>query len=210
MVSRTPFSCDKNVTFHDGTDFTAASVAHNIERIFRPESGHSLARELLGPLQQYEIPDEYTIRLRLFEPHAALLDGLAQPFLGIASPEALKRNDGLRYQYHQAGSGPFMLEDYLPGERIVLRRFDGYVVDPPIYSSLAGDEIERIVFSIVRDSDADLRSLLGKSIDVVDDVSLVAAHNLAGNSRVMLLPIDIPGQSVQFAFNTSRDHLKKS
>ena len=42
---------------------------------------------------------------------------------------------------------------------------------------------------------------------MIDDVSPAAAQILAGNSRVMLLPIEIPGQAVQFVFNTDRRHL---
>jgi len=201
------FRLRQDVDFHDGSAFTAASVAQNIERIFHPDSGPSLARELLGPLQQFEVLDEYTIRLRLFEPHAGLLDGLAQPFLGIASPQALQHYDGLRYQYHQSGTGPFMLDDYLPGERIVLRRFDGYIVDPPIYAPLTGEEIDRIEISIIDQNDANLLSLLENSQDVIDDVAPAAAQILAGNSRVRLLPTEIPGQAVQFLFNTDRRHL---
>ncbi|MDE2748609.1 MAG: ABC transporter substrate-binding protein [Chloroflexota bacterium] len=203
------FSLRPDVTFHDGSEFTAESVAFNIERIFRPDSERSLARELLGPLHQVDVLDKYKIRLRLFEPHAALLDSLAQPFLGIASPEALKSHDGLRYQYHQSGTGPFALVDYLPGERIKLRRFDGYAVDPAIYAPLSGDEIEAVEFSVMRDGEADLLSMLGSTQDVVDDVSPVAAHNLAGNSRVRLLPTAIPGLAAQWLFNTKRAPLNR-
>ncbi len=201
------FHLRQDVAFHDGSSFTAEAVARNIERIFHPESGSSRARELFGPLQQFEILDEHTIRLRLFEPYAALLDGLAQPYLGIASPAALERYDRLRYQYHQSGTGPFMLDDYLPGERVVLSRYEGYSVEPAIHEPLTGEEIERIEISIIGESDVDLVSLLGSSQDVIDDVSPEAAQLLSGNSRAMLLPTQIPGQSVQFVFNTNRRHL---
>lgn len=201
------FHLRQDVAFHDGGAFTAQSVARNIERIFLPETGSSLARELLGPLRQFEVLDEYTIRFLLFEPHAALLDGLAQPYLGIASPEALKRYDGLRYQYHQSGTGPFEVVEYLPGDRLVLRRFEGYAADPSIFNPLTGGEIDRIEFSIIRDSDASPLSLLGNSVDVIDDVSPVGAQALTGNSRVALRPTEIPGLAVQFIFNTNRLHI---
>ena len=148
------FQLREEIVFHDGSSFTASAVAQNVERIFHPESDASLARELLGPLQRIEILEDYRIRLHLFEPYAALLDGLAQPFLGIASPVALGRFDGLRYQYHQSGTGPFILDDYLPGDSIILRRFDGYKVHPDVYEPLVGTEINRIEISIVRDIDA--------------------------------------------------------
>lgn len=203
------FRLRRDVIFHDGSEFSAAAVATNIERIFRRESEQSLARKLLAPLRHYEVLDEHTIRLQLFEPHAALLDSLAQPFLGIASPKALNESDSLRYQYHQSGTGPFAMASYLPGELIVLRRFAGYEDISTIESPVTGDEIDRVEFSIVTDSEADLLALLGDSQDVVDNVSPAAAQNLANNSRVVLLPIRIPGQTVQFVFNTNSIHLKE-
>ena len=160
-------------------------------------------------MRHYEVLDEHTIRLQLFEPHAALLDSLAQPFLGIASPKALNESGGLRYQYHQSGTGPFALASYLPGELIVLRRFEGYADVSTLVTPLTGDEINRVEFSIITDSEADLLALLGDSQDVVDNVSPAAAQNLANNSRVVLMPIRIPGQTVQFLFNTKRSHLKE-
>ena len=49
--------------------------------------------------------------------------------------------------------------------------------------------------------------LLGGAHDVIDDVSPAAAQALAGNSRAKLLPIEIPGQTIQFVFNTDRRHV---
>ena len=200
------FHLRRDISFHDGSAFNAEAVARNIERVFQPDSAASKARELLGPLQLYEILDEYTIRLRLFEPHAALLDGLAQPFLGIASPGALDEHGGLRYQYHQSGSGPFMLDDYLPGEGITLRRFKGYAVKPAIYGALNGEEIERVEFAIRGASEADSPSLDG-AFDVIDAVSPLVAQSLAGLSRLRLVPTAIPGLSIHFIFNTKNPHL---
>ena len=202
------FHLRQDVTFHDGSAFTASSVARNIERIFDPESPFSLARELLGPLRQYEIADAYTIRLHLSAPHAALLDGLAQPYLGIVSPEALSTYGGLRYQFHQSGTGPFTLEDYLPGERIVLRRFDDYRVYPAIYSALNGNEIGSVEFSILSERGEDVLSVMAESVDIIDDISPADAQSLSGNSRIQTIPAAIPGQTVQLLFNTNREHLK--
>lgn len=203
------FHLRRDVSFHDGSPFRAAAVARNIERIYQPGAVTSLARQLLGPLHKVEVLDDHTIRLRLFEPHAALLDGLAQPYLGIASAQALDRNDDLRYQYHQAGTGPFVLEDYLPGERIVLRRFDAYALERLGYSALAGDEINRVELSILGDGENDLLSVLGSTQDVVDAVLPAAARTLTGNSRVKLLPVSIPGLTIHWLFNTEREHLAK-
>ena len=142
------FSLRQDVHFHDGAPFNAAAVARNIERIFDPQQPSSRARDLLGPLSQYEIVDEYTLRLRLAAAYPALLDGLAQPWLGIASPRALDEYGRLRYQFHQAGTGPFVLARYTPGETVSLRRFVEYRVNPSIYAPLVGDEIRRVQIAL--------------------------------------------------------------
>lgn len=201
------FSLRSDVVFHDGSRFDAAAVGRNIERVFDTDKPDSLARELLGPLTQYEVTGDHSIRLVLASPFPGLLDGLSQPFLGIASPASLDANDRLRFQFHQVGTGPFQLEEYLPGERVVLRRFDDYRVFPSIYTPLSGDEITRVEFILSAGREVDALSALSESLDVVDNLSPVDAQNLAGNSRVQVLPVDIPGLSTHFLFNTAREHL---
>lgn len=198
------FQLRSEVEFHDGSRFDAAAVGRNIERIFAPDIPQSTARDLLGPLAQYEVTDDYTIRLILASPFPGLLEGLSHPYLGIASPAALETYDNLRYQFHQAGTGPFSLEKYLPGERIVLRRFSEYRVAPAIYAPLSGDEITRVEFVLDRAGEVDALSALGESLDILDDLSPADAQTLAGNSRIQIFPVDIPGLSVSFIFNTAR------
>ncbi len=200
------FALRRDIVFHDGSRFDAAAVGRNIERIFDAAMPQSLARDLLGSLTQYEVAGDHSIRLILASPFPGLLDGLSQPFLGIASPAALDAYDSLRFQFHQAGTGPFQLEEYLPGERIALRRFGDYRVSPEIYEPLSGDEITRVEFVLSAGREADALAALSESLDVLDDLSPVDAQTLAGNSRVQVLPVDIPGLSVHFLFNTAREH----
>lgn len=201
------FNLRQDVTFHDGSPFNAAAVAANIDRIYDPNINSVRARSLLGPFSHYEIVDDYTIYLRLAFPFAPFLDGLAQPFLGIMSSQALRAYDLLRYQFHQVGTGPFVLEKYLPGERIELRHNRDYTTNPPIYEPRNGQEIERAVFKILINSAQDSEPLLSGSVDVIDDLAPSAAVELVANSRLQLLPISIPGQSAQFIFNTGREHV---
>ena len=195
------FHLRQDVFFHDNTRFDAAAVARNIDRIYDPEMNALHARSLLGPLSRYKIVDPYTIQIVLLEPYVPLLDGLSQPFLGIASPQALDAYNSLRYQFHQVGSGPFMLESYLPGNRVALRRNERYG------GGGEGSEISRVEFVILPDPRAALSPLLADSLDVADSLLPSAARNLIGSSQARLLPTPIPGQTVQFVFNTSRKRL---
>ncbi len=203
------FELRQDVSFHDGSRFDASAVVRNVERIYDPEMPQSVARELLGPLTQYEILGEFSIRLTLASTYSAFLDALAQPFLGMASPKALDTYNSLRHQFHLAGTGPFQLAEYLPGERILLRRYIEYSVNPTFFSPLDGEEIDRIEFLITRDDDVDTLTNLEERLNIIDNVSPSVAQNLAGNSRVQILPTEIPGSSVQFLFNTAREHVSR-
>ena len=202
------FHLRDDIQFHDGSPFSAASVAANLDRIMDPTTVSRRARSLLGPYSHYEILDARTIRLYLHSPFAPLLDSLAQPFLGIASEEALAAYDNLRYQFHQVGSGPFALEKYLPGDRIVLRRFELYTTNAGIYLPLSGGEAQVIEFYIADGQSATSQQILSEPFDILDEVAPEAVTNLAGNSQFQIMPIEIPGQTVQFLFNTRREHVK--
>ena len=204
------FTLRQDALFHDGAPFNAEAVARNIERIYAEQSTPSRARQLLGPLSEYEIVDAYTLRLRLSEPYPALLDALAQPWLGMASPRALDEYGELRYQFHQAGTGPFKLEFYTPGEVAALRRNTDYRVNPAIYAPLTGEEIQRIEFMLATQSTNDIMAQLDTTLDIVDDISPGSAQNMAGNSRVQLLPSQLPALSIGLLLNSARPPLDNS
>jgi peptide/nickel transport system substrate-binding protein len=200
------FYLRQDVVFHDNSAFTSESVAKNIDRIFNADINSQKARLLLGSFSRYEIVDDYTIKFYLFELYVPFLDGLAQPFLGFASSDSLDNYTNQRYQFHQVGTGPFQLDNYLPGERIELSRNLVYAWGTSIYEPLLGVEINRIVFKIMSDPVLRGDALINREIDVVGEMLTSDASILANNSSIQLLPIDIPGQTVQFQFNTTQTH----
>ena len=204
------FNLRQDVIFHDGTAFTADSVAVNIDRIFDADVNSQKARLLLGSFSRYEIIDTYTIAFYLFEPYIPFLDGLAQPFIAFASSQALSNYTNLRYQFHQIGTGPFILDNYLPGDRIELSRNPSYVWKPSIYNPLLGTEIDRIVFKIISDPILRGDALATKQVDVIGEMLTGDANSLANDSSIQLLPINIPGQAVQFQFNTEQTHTEQT
>ena len=127
----------------------------------------------------------------------------------MSSRAALSNYSDMRHQFHLSGTGPFRLTEYLPGERVMLRRFEEYRVNPLIYLEPAGEAIDRVEFAIARGDEADALTELDNTLDVIDNVPPAEAQNLASNSRVQVLPIEIPGASFQFLFNTRRDHVSR-
>lgn len=198
------FTLRENVKFHDGTSFNAQSVASNLERITDPNTASQKARYLLGPYLDYEIVDEYTIRLILSEPYSPLLDSLSQIYLAIASPAAFGQYSNNRYQFHQVGTGPYRFTDYVPGDHITLQRNADYWGGPPFYQASGGAPVDEIEFRFYSDEATRSLALENGEAQVMGELPPTDARALTGNSEIQLVPVAISGQPLQFLFNTQR------
>lgn len=195
-------SLREGVQFHDGTAFNAAAVGANIERIMDPETGSQKARFLLGPLSGYRIVDDYTIELILSEPYSPLLDALSQVYVAMASPAALDAYSLLRYQYHQVGTGPFEFVEYVPEDRIVIRRNPDYDHGPEFYDSAGPASIQEVEFRFFNDPATRALQLEQGNADIMGELLPVDARALANNTAFQLVPVAVPGQPLQFYMNT--------
>ncbi|HVU13655.1 MAG TPA: ABC transporter substrate-binding protein [Phototrophicaceae bacterium] len=199
------FALRQGVKFHDGTPFNAQAVAANLDRITNPMNASQKAVFLLGPYTGYKIVDDYTIQLQLSAPYSPLLDSLSQVYLGIASPTALSQYSVERYQFHQVGTGPFEMLEYVPGDHLTIRRNFDYAWGPSFYTPSTPDSVDEITFKFYdTDESARATALENKDVDIVGELLPVDARSLTANSDVELLPTVIPGQPLQFMMNTKR------
>ncbi len=198
------FMLRRDVTFHDGTLFNAQAVAANLDRIADPElaSGKSLA--LLGPYTGYTVVDDYTITLHLSEPYAPLLDGLSQVYLGIASPAALSKYSKNTYQWHQVGTGPYRLEEVVPGDRIILRRNPDYAWGPVFYAEATDQSVDTIEFRFYTDPATRSLALESGEVQMIGELLPTDVELLLGNTQLRVFRVPIPGQPQQFFFNVNR------
>lgn len=198
------FNLKKGVKFHDGEPFDARAVAANLDRIADPATKSQKALGLLGPYNNYTVVDDYTIQINLKSPYAPLLDGLAQVYLGMASPKAFKAYDLDRYQFHQVGTGPYMMVDYVPGDHITIRRNPTYDWGPPFYKPRTPQSLDEIEFRFFTDAPTRAPALQSGAAQIMGELLPTDAALFAGNSQIHLYPESIPGMPVQFVFNTTR------
>jgi peptide/nickel transport system substrate-binding protein len=197
------FSLRDDVTFHDGTSFDADAVIANIDYTLDPENHSFKAALMLGPLAGVEVLDDYTIVIRLEEPYAPLLDALSQVYLGMASPLALETWGSSEYQYHQVGTGPYRFVEYVPNDHLTLARYEDYDWAPSIYNQRKAS-IETIVFRFYEDAATRALALESGEVDIIGEVPHLDAVRLDADEDFELHPIAIPGQPLQFLFNTLR------
>jgi peptide/nickel transport system substrate-binding protein len=199
------FHLRQGVTFHDGTPFNAEAVLFNLERITSPELESQKARFMLGPYNETEVVDEYTVRIHLSEPFAPLLDALSQVYLGMASPTAVEKW-GDEYQLHQVGTGPFEFVEYVPGDHLLLRRNPEYGWAPSLYEHGTA-QVDEVEFRFFTDPATRSPALETGDADVMGEIPPQDAARLQENSDFRVESVRIPGASLMLFLNTARPPL---
>lgn len=155
------FHLREGVLFHDGTPFTAEAVKASIEAT--TEQGLGAAWEW-GPVEEIEIADDHTIKFHLG--YAAPLDVIASSQYGAYIMSAgIANNDNEWFnQGNAVGTGPYMLEDYAPGERAIMVRFDDY------WGGWHEGQFDRIILQAVADPATRVQMVQAGEVDITESI----------------------------------------
>ena len=120
------FTLVEGATFHDGTPVDAEAVVANLQRVGEQQSVWAGRVSLV---EQYETPDDRTVKITLSQPSAPFLDGLTGlSMISVDSFDSAVENP--------IGSGPFEFVEWVPNDHILLERNDDYWGDPVDYAEL--------------------------------------------------------------------------
>ncbi|MBI2304867.1 MAG: hypothetical protein HYU86_09010 [Chloroflexi bacterium] len=123
---RIVFKLKKGVKFHDGTDFDAAAVKFNYDRIMDPATQAYDKPRLEQAVKSVEVTDSFTVTYRLPGPSASFFYNVAAENLGvIVSPAAVKKyNNDLTQK--GVGTGPFQHGEWVMDDHLTFQRFPEY------------------------------------------------------------------------------------
>jgi len=133
------FHIEKGVTFHDGSPLTSADVLATWQRIvFPPEGVLSARKAFFTMVDSITAPDDHTIVFKLKFASPAFFPAVAMPFNFVYS-KAILDKDQHYYENNVMGSGPFQIVEYVPGGKIVGKRFDHYhIAGQPYLDGIEG------------------------------------------------------------------------
>ena len=131
------FRLRSDVRFSNGRRVVADDVRYGIERVLAPATrspGAEFFRGIVGAASCTQLPcnvvgirtledDRITFELEQFDP--VFLHKLAMPFAAAVPAEDVKRW-GEDFARHPLGSGPYVLQEWSPGQRVVATRNPGY------------------------------------------------------------------------------------
>ncbi len=170
------FALRPGTTWQDGKPFTSGDVKFTIEAIKGAGADSPLSRNF-SMVTAVETPDPATVRLKLDEPFAPMLDALSTGML----PEHLLKGKKLTdpdFGRRPVGTGPFRLTTYKPGQYAELTAFDGY------YEGAPG--LKKIVVKYVPDDSARLIQLKNGEVDAAHLAPQQAGK--AGGHRLEVYP----------------------
>ena len=170
------FNLRQGVTFHNGADFTAEDVVFTLGRARNPDI--SVLASKLETVTGVIPVDDYTVRIELSAPNVLLLDTL---FLNQASIlDSDTDIEKLRSGEEVYGTGPFMLEELLPRERITMVR-------NPSHWSGNLPYLDEVVYIGIQEQVGRRVALLNGDVDVITELapSQVASINANPTSHVV-------------------------
>jgi len=137
------FKLREGVKFHDGEPFNAQAVKYSIEKTRELGVG---AAYIWDPVEEIEVVDDYTIKFKLS--YAAPLDLItsANYAAWIFSPKSYDEKGADWFnEGHCAGTGPYTIESYERGARLVMGRFADY------WGGWKEGQFEKVVFELIED-----------------------------------------------------------
>ena len=161
------FNLRDGIAFADGTPIDSAAVKAAFERKAAVAGPPSY---ILAEVAGYETPDAKTFVVELSQPVNNFLQRMASPAGSlITNPAAVTEHtvdDDLAQGWlgtHSAGSGPYVIDQFVPDDRIVLVPTDHYWGDLPPFSE--------VVLRVVPDIASQQLQVEQGDIDLIHDVS---------------------------------------
>ena len=126
------FHLRENVQFHDRTPVTALDFKYSWERACNPATGSSTAETYLGDIvgvretlagenpeiSGVRVKDEHTLVVQIDAPRSYFLYKLAYPTTFVVDRKNVE--SGYTWWHNPNGTGPFELDEWSEGERLVL------------------------------------------------------------------------------------------
>ena len=200
-------------TFHGRGDFESRpitsddSIASFGRWMKRHAAGKSLSRVLAEP--GFTKIDNRVFEVNLKQPYGALISHLGmlrgRNIQWPAEIAAMEPTEDVGVDNY-IGTGPFELENWEVGNRVILKRYEDYVPRSDPSSNFAGAQIpyaDRIIWLEIPSEETKIAGLKTGEWDIVDGASLDYFPEMNANPDIGVA-LDKPGKASQLGINHSK------
>jgi len=180
------FHLKKGVKFHNGKPFTAEDVKWTFDTIKDPKTASPFAGDLKA-IKEIKVIDDYTVQFTLNYPFPNLLFNLSNTAAGI-QPANCYEEYGEDYGHKVViGTGPFMLKEWIKGDRVVLVRNPDYNWGPDWMSNQGPPLLDELVIRAIPEENSRIMELETGGVHVLRDVPPMFVERLKNNPEVNLV-----------------------
>lgn len=199
------FTLRQDVTFHDGTPFTAEAVKASFDHIVGDAVLESGGRTLLQDHAYVEtvMVDDYTVTVKFGASYPLFLRDAARQWLSISSPAALAKY-GQNYGRNPVGTGPFKFVRWDAQSQIILERNPDYNWAPEFAAHEGPAHLDQVVFRILPEAATRLTAFETGEIQIAGEPPALDAVALVDAGAASLQNFAQPGVPAILMINTAK------
>ncbi len=163
------FKLRKGIKFHNGALVTVDDIIYSLDRLRGVNNEKPLSSTFSSFIKDVKATDKETVVVSMKELNTSFITNFTVAIIPKNNTDPNK---------NPIGTGPFKFKEYLPGQRVVIQKFNDYWKKgvPMI------DEVE---FRIITDDQAALLALLSGEIDMSPRIDVLQLDLLSDNFQVI-------------------------
>ncbi|WP_436520323.1 ABC transporter substrate-binding protein [Actinoplanes sp. HUAS TT8] len=198
------FKLRTDVTFSDGTKFDAAAVKANIDQLLVPNYAPGVAAVQLKNLDTVTVKDDSTVVFQLKQPDVLILDFLSSPQGAQISPKSLTEAKNLKAGGPElAGTGPFVLDRYTPGQEVHFTKNPAYNWAPANAGHAGPAYLDGITYRFLKESSVRVGALTSGQVQIIEGVPATDESLISANPDLSLQRGLNSGSAYSYYFNTA-------
>jgi len=167
------FKLREGVKFHHGTELTSKDLKYTVERIMNPNVG-SPAKSLFTNVDKIEEVDKYTAKFYLKNTDPDFDLNFYDYNTSIVAHDYDYDKKG---EKKPSGTGAFMVEEYTPGEKLIMKKNPDYFLPDVPY-------VDELHFILVPEDSTKKLMLQSGDVDILTNINLSNFQQLKKDANV--------------------------
>lgn len=186
----------EGVTFHNGDTLDAYDVEASLDPIIKLESPRyrNPHGKMFYNFEDVEVVDDMTVRVHTVRPDILMETLLSVRNAGIRSLDQIEDGDEDQHGLNPIGAGPYRVVEFVPGQRVVLERFEDYYGEPAPFDTITFVKIPEVLPRIT--------ALVNGEIDIASEIPPDQYSLIDGEDHLRRIEVTYPMYHV-YLFNNS-------
>jgi peptide/nickel transport system substrate-binding protein len=178
------FTLRQGVKFHDNTTFNADAVVFSFERQYNTSHPYHQYGEwaywgyMFSDIAKVEKINDYTVKIVLSKPNAAIMTSLAMFTVAIVSPTNAAKYGADAFK-HPCGTGPFKFVEWVKDDHITVEANKDYWRGAP--------KIDKVIYRVITDPSARLLAIQAGEVQGMEFPDPASLASIEANTNLHLL-----------------------